>query len=243
MNTIRIAMWSGPRNISTAMMRAWENRGDTAVWDEPLYAHYLDTTGIDHPMKQAIISAGETDWQKVVDLMLGPIPGNKAIFFQKHMTHHLLDHIDRNWMTKVAHCFLIRNPSEVLASYAKKRREVDLADIGIEQQAEIFNYVAGLSQQRPPVIDARDVLMAPAVVLSKLCERTGAPFTDKMLSWPAGPRVSDGVWGAHWYESVQTSTGFDNYEPKTIELNDNLTRLAEQAEPFYQLMYAHRIRP
>lgn len=235
-------MWSGPRNISTAMMRAWENRGDTAVWDEPLYAHYLNATGIDHPMKEAVIDTGETDWKKVVAGMLGPVPGNKAIFFHKHMTHHLLGHIDRAWMAEVVNCFLIRSPAEVLASYVKKRQHVTLADIGIEQQAEIFDYAANLSQQAPPVIDAHDVLMAPELILTKLCERIGVPFTNKMLSWPAGPRESDGVWGEHWYESVQTSTGFANYEPKRIALNADLQELAEQSKSFYHRMYVHRLQ-
>lgn len=241
--TVRIAMWSGPRNISTAMMRSWENRGDAAVWDEPFYAHYLSHTGADHPMRQAVIMAGETDWTEVVSRLLGPVPAGAAIFFQKHMTHHLLDHIDRSWLDSVVNCFLIRDPAEVLASYARKRERVTLSDIGIEQQAEIFDFVTELTGDAPPVVDARDVLLDPAAALTRLCDRIGVPFTPGMLSWPAGSRDSDGVWAEHWYHAVESSTGFAAYEPKRFELDDELTELAALSRPHYEHMYASRIVP
>ena len=241
MTTVRIAMWSGPRNISTAMMRAWENRDDTVVWDEPFYAHYLDHTGDEHPLKQEVIDAGECDWRKVVNALLAPVADGKSIFFQKHMTHHLLDHIDRDWLGLVVNCFLIRDPAEVVASYVQKRDRVTLADIGIEQQARIFDYVCDVSGITPPVLDAKDILLDPAAVLTRLCDRIGVPFTETMLSWPAGTRDSDGVWGKHWYGAVEASTGFATYQPKHIRLPRELMRLADQSRTHYERMWSARI--
>lgn len=241
MNIFRVAMWSGPRNISTAMMRAWENRGDTVVWDEPLYAHYLHHTGLDHPMRQEVISHGETDWRRVVERMIGPVPNDKPVFFLKHMSHHLLDHIDRSWLGKVCNCFLIRDPREVVASYAQKRQDVTLADIGIVQQCKIFDDVCATTGAAPPVIDASEVLLAPERTLSQLCARLGIPFSDRMLAWPAGARPSDGVWGRHWYNSVETSTGFAPYQEREIRLPPRLAQIAKESLPHYERMYRNRI--
>lgn len=210
---VRIAMWSGPRNISTAMMRAWENRGDAVVWDEPLYAYYLATTGVDHPGAAEIIAAGEKDWREVVASILGPIPGGKAVFFQKHMTHHLLDEIDRSWLEGVTNCFLIRDPREVIASYARTRGNLVIEDIGVLQQAEIFNDVRARTGGTPLVIDARDVLEDPRGMMQSLCDRLEVAFMPEMLSWPPGPRISDGVWAKYWYASVEASAGFQAYRP------------------------------
>ena len=190
---VRIAMWSGPRNISTAMMRAWENRGDTAVWDEPFYAYYLDATGIEHPLDAEVIAAGETDWRRVVERLLGGVPDGHPVFFQKHMTHHLLSEIDRGWMDAVVNCFLIRDPREVLASYARMRSTVTVEDVGVLQQAEIFDFVEARRGAPPLVVDARDVLENPHGVLGALCAGVGVEFTERMLAWAPGPRASDGV--------------------------------------------------
>jgi hypothetical protein len=238
---VRIVMWSGPRNISTAMMRAWENRGDTAVWDEPLYAYYLAATGLDHPGADEIIAAGEKDWRKVVARILGSIPDRNAIYFQKHMTHHLLEEIDRSWLEGVTNCFLIRDPREVVASYARTRENLVMEDLGIVQQAEIFNYVRMRTGQSPVVIDARDVLDDPQRTLQILCERVGVTYTPGMLSWPAGPRPSDGVWAKHWYASVEASTGFQAYQPKPLDLPPPLQAIAEACEPCYRDMYRQRL--
>jgi hypothetical protein len=155
----RIAMWSGPRNISTAMMRAWENRGDTAVWDEPLYAFYLHRTGIDHPGADEVIAAGDTDWRRVVAAVTGPVPGGEPIYFQKHMTHHMLDEVERGWL--VHNCFLIRDPREVIASYARTRPAVTVSDVGVLQQAALFARAERLAGTPPLVLDSRDVIPAP----------------------------------------------------------------------------------
>ena len=239
---VRVAMWSGPRNISTAMMRSWENRGDTAVWDEPFYAYYLDSTGIEHPVGSEVIAAGETDWRRVVKRLLGEAPGGRSVFFQKHMTHHLVPEIDRGWMDEVVNCFLIRNPREVLASYARMRATVTVEDVGVPQQAEIFDYLQARSSDTPVVLDARDVRENPRGVLNALCDRIGIEFTDRMLAWPPGPRESDGVWAKHWYHSVHRSSGFQPYVARTDPLPGHLEPLARECEPHYHRLWEQRLR-
>ena len=240
---VRIAMWSGPRNISTAMMRAWENRADTAVWDEPLYGHYLAHTGIDHPMCEDVLAATETDWRMIVEQLTGPVPGDKPVYFQKHMTLHMMDHIDRHWMDDVVNCFLIRDPAEVIASYAAKRDEVTAADVGFEAQRDIFRYVEERTGKTPVVLDARDVLKQPDIMLQKLCAAVGIEFDDNMLSWPAGRRDSDGIWGEHWYSVVENSTGFAPYKPSEAKLGRDLSELASRCRPFYDELYEKRLQP
>ncbi len=234
-------MWSGPRNISTAMMRSWENRGDTAVWDEPLYAYYLHTTGIEHPGADEVIAAGETDWRQVVKRITGPVPGGKRIFFQKHMTHHLLDEIDRGWLRELINCFLIRNPAEVVASYARTRENPVIEDVGVVQQAEIYDYLCAQDQHPPVVVDARDVLENPEGTLRRLCDGVGVEFTPRMLAWPAGPRDSDGVWARYWYDSVIASTGFMPYRQRSLRLSPELNAIAETCEPHYRRLYELRL--
>ncbi len=236
-------MWSGPRNLSTAMMRAWENRGDTAVWDEPFYACYLAATGVAHPGATEIIAQGETDWRRVAERAAGVVPGNLPIFFQKHMTHHLLPKIGRAWMDAVENCFLIRAPREVIASYAKVRDTVTADDVGIIQQAEIFDFVAARRDTAPVVLDAQDLLEHPRAMLCALCENIGIEFTDRMLAWPPGPRASDGTWARHWYQSVYRSTGFEPYTPKTHRLPGHLESLAQACEPHYRRLWQQRLTP
>lgn len=238
-----IAMWSGPRNISTAMMRSFENRTDCAVWDEPFYAAYLNTTGLDHPMREEIITAGITDWDQTRAQVLGPAPNGAAIFYQKHMSHHMLPGVDRDWVMQARNCFLIRRPENVLASYAAKREYVTLRDIGFVEQAEIFEMVANRLGTPPPVVDANDILSAPDSIMPKLCDALGIPFDEAMMSWPAGRRNSDGVWAAHWYNSVEKSTGFTppRTNTKRSELPAHLGEIAEQATPSYEALSKYRI--
>lgn len=242
-SALRIAMWSGPRNISTAMMRAWENRGDTAVWDEPFYAFYLQRTGIAHPGAAQVIAAGDSDWRSVVAALTGAVPDAKPIFFQKHMTHHLLDEVDRSWLAQVRNCFLIRDPREVIASYARTRPEVTLSDVGVLQQAEIFEQASRITGVAPLVLDSRDVLEAPGAMLAALCAALDVPYREGMLSWPAGPRSSDGVWARYWYDAVNASTGFSPYVSKAHTLPRRLEPLAEQCELHYRNLYEKRLRP
>lgn len=239
---IRIAMWSGPRNISTAMMRAWSNRPDTFVIDEPFYAYYLSATGKKHPGADEVIAAGETDWRKVVVQLSGPIPNAKRIFFQKHMTHHLLPEVDREWLGAVTNCFLIRDPREVIASYIKKREDPALEDLGFTQQAQIFNFVRNHTNAIPPVVDAKDVLQNPERVLRLLCDEVGVEFSKSMLSWPPGLRETDGLWAKHWYTEVARTTSFQPYRPTHDDVPERLREIYERCCECYERLYQFRLR-
>ncbi len=239
---IRLAVWSGPRNVSTALMRSWGNRPDTTVIDEPFYAYYLLATGAAHPGREEVIAHHETDWRKVIAHLTGPIPDGKRIFYQKHMSHHMLPEIDRTWFRDVFHAFLIRDPREVLLSLHKKTPNPRLRDTGFPQLAEIFEQVCELTGEVPPIIDARDLLLDPRGVLEQLCARLGVPFLDCMLSWPPGLRPTDGVWAKYWYDAVEKTTGFQPYRPRTEPLPEHLKPLLEQCTVYYQLLYPHRIR-
>ena len=239
---VRIAMWSGPRNISTAMMRAWGNRPDTFVCDEPFYAYYLRETRLDHPGAEEVIAHGETDWRKVAAQLIGPVPGGKRIYYQKQMTHHLLPEMDRTWLGSVTNCFLIRDPAEVIISYIKKNNDPTLEDIGFVQQAEIFDSVSGRSGSVPPVIDAHDVLENPERILRLLCEAVGVEFTEAMLSWPSGLRETDGIWAKHWYGEVAKSTGFQKRSDRTHSpVPPHLSDVYDGSREYYDRLYEHRL--
>ena len=239
---VRIAMWSGPRNISTAMMRSWGNRTDTVVCDEPFYANYLHATGRDHPGAEEVIAAGETDWRKVVQKLTGEVPEGKQIYYQKQMTHHLLPQIDRTWLGAVTNCFLIRDPRAVIVSYIKKNNDPTLEDIGFMQQAEIFDWVRTHSDVIPPVIDARDVLENPRKILELLCDEIGVEFSESMLSWPPGLRETDGIWAKHWYGEVATSTTFRKPPAREPEpMPPRLRDVYEKSREAYDRLYQHRL--
>ena len=238
---LRIAMWCGPRNISTALMRAWENRPDTAVRDEPLYAHYLQHTGLDHPGAQEVIELDQTDWREVVAQLCGPVPGGKAVFYQKHMAHHLLPHIERGWLANLTHAFLIREPREMLTSLMKKLHPVTLPDTGLPQQVEIFEFFREKTGRVAPVVDSRDVLENPERVLRLLCKAVGVEFTDRMLSWSPGRRSTDGVWAKYWYENVEKTTGFEPYRPKPEPVPAELTDVHARCDELYAKLHEHRL--
>ncbi|MGM9489956.1 HAD family hydrolase [Ideonella sp. YS5] len=239
---LRVAMWSGPRNISTAMMRSWENRGDCAVSDEPLYAAYLAATGLDHPGREEIIAHGDTDFERVAAaLATGPAPDGQPIWYQKHMTHHLLPGHDSSWVRSLVNVFLIRDPAEVVESYLKSRATVEPPDIGLLQQAALFDVVATSQGHAPPVIDADDFLRAPGAYLQALCDRLGIAFTERMLAWPAGPRESDGIWAPHWYDAVWKSTAFEPWRARSPQLSGHALAVAEACRPAYEALRAHRL--
>jgi hypothetical protein len=239
--TIRLAMWSGPRNISTAMMRSWENRPDTVVVDEPFYAYFLAYSGRDDPGRDDIIAAGETDWRAVVAAMTGPVPGEPAVFYQKQMPHHLTPEMELDWVEKLRNALLIREPHEVVASYVKSRSDVVREDIGLVQQVELFDRLRAAGAE-VPVIDAHDFLRDPEAHLRWLCDWLGIDFTERMLAWPKGSRDTDGTWAPHWYAAVEASTGFAPYRPREVHLEGAALRIAEESVADYEYLAAHRLR-
>jgi Sulfotransferase domain len=230
---MKIAVWSGPRNLSTALMYAFASRPDCAAWDEPFYAAYLVATGIDHPMRAEVVAAGIVDPALVAARCTGLNPGGKPIWYQKHMTMHMVPSFERGFMASLANAFLIRHPARVIDSYSKKRESPTLADLGFLQQAELFDQVADLTGATPPVISAESLRQDPQAALTRLCGALGIPFFKAMLSWPAGPKVYDGVWAPHWYNAVHTSTGFGAPEGPLPTLNDAGQRLLDLAGPHY----------
>ena len=222
------------------MMRAFENRSDTCVIDEPLYGHFLKETKLEHPVAELVMQSQSCDWREVTSELLGACPSGTAIFYQKHMSHHLLPCIERDWMRELVHAFLVRDPRAMLASYTEKRAEVTLEDLGLPQQVALFDWVESETGKRPPVLDSSDVLKDPRGSLTKLCNALGIEFKEEMLSWPAGRRDSDGVWASWWYNNVMRSTGFLPYSPKTYRLDAELEAIAEEAAPLYQYLLDRR---
>ena len=233
---VRLAMWSGPRNISTALMRSWENRPDTRVVDEPLYAYYLNETGLNHPGRDEVIAAGETSWPAVVADLTAPVDG--GVYYQKHMTHHLVPQLPRDWIPALTNVLLIRDPAEVVASYVRARADVVAEDIGLVQQTELYDLLGA----DVPVIDAADFLRNPEAYLRWLCAYIGVEFSERMLHWPSGPRGSDGIWAPHWYTAVLASTGFEPYRPRRVQLTGSGLEAARRSRPHYERLHEARLR-
>ena len=240
---LRLAMWSGPRNVSTALMRSWGNREDTVVVDEPFYAHYLKVTGLDHPGRQEVIASQESDWRRVVEQLLASQPGGARISYQKQMSHHLLPCIGREWLDAVTHAFLIREPGPMLASLELKLGAFDLDATGLPQQVEIFDHVVAATGRVPPVIEASDLLAAPERMLRALCAALDVLFSPRMLAWPSGPRATDGAWAKYWYHRVERSTGFETPGVAApARLTGPLADIEAQCRPLYEKLRAHRLR-
>lgn len=235
-------MWSGPRNISTAMMRAWENRGDCQVVDEPFYAHYLHTTALDHPMRREVLQSQSRSSTDVIEELLAPLPAGIDCQYQKHMAQHMIGGVETDWYAQVRHAFLIRNPAEMIASYSEKRELTGAADLGLAQQVKIYSLVQNLSERAPPVVDAKDVLDNPEGLLKALCAALDVPFTERMCRWPAGRRNSDGVWAAHWYNAVEKSTRFAPYRKKEFSLDDGQKRVLDDCLADYDFFSQRKLR-
>lgn len=236
--TVRIAMWSGPRNISTAMMRSWENRSDTLVWDEPMYAAYLHRTGLEHPGRDEIIASQDTSLDAVVEMLLGH--EDPPVQYAKHMAQHIPDDMALEWTLSQVNAVLIREPREVVASYVRAREACEPSDIGLLQQQRLYRFWHERGVETP-VIDSADFLGDPAAYLRHLCAWAGLEFEPAMLSWPAGPRESDGVWAKYWYDAVHASTGFAPYEPRTVELSAHDSEVAEACRGAYDELRAARL--
>jgi hypothetical protein len=224
------------------MMRSWGNRADTAVVDEPLYAHYLKSTGLPHPGADEVIARHEPDWRKVAEFLTGPAPGGKAVFYQKHMSHHLLPEIDRGWLSRLTNVFLIRDPKEMLTSLMKVLPEPRVEDTGLPQQVELFERVRRETGAAPPVFDAKGILDAPEPMLRAMCAAVGVAFDPAMLSWPAGSRETDGVWAKHWYAEVEKSTGFRPFRPKDEPVPGRLRPVYEKCVELYGVLSEHRVK-
>ena len=237
----RIAMWSGPRNISTAMMRSWESRSDTFVVDEPFYPYYLSKTNINHPGRNEIISNGVIDDKIVSNSLINDTKSGCSIHYQKHITLHLLPSVNRDWMSNVTNCFLIRNPKDMIISYSKVHSDLNMHLLGLNEQYEIFNYVKDITGEIPPVIDSMDILQNPRHILEKLCKRIGVLFSDEMLSWSKGKRVTDGIWAKYWYKNVINSTGFNSHKEKTEEVPNKYLDLHAKCSEIYKELSQYKI--
>jgi hypothetical protein len=225
------------------MMRSFSARRDTVVCDEPLYAHYLAATGLDHPGRDEVIAHHDADWRSVVAWLTGSVPEGKAVFYQKHMAHHLRPEIDRAWLDALTHAFLIRDPRHMLTSLDKRIDDITIESTGLPRQVELFERVADRLGAAPPVLDARDVLRDPRAALGALCARLHLPFLESMLSWPAGRRSTDGIWARHWYDAVEASTGFAPYREKDEAVPEPLRPVCDACLPLYDRLAAHRLAP
>lgn len=239
-NPMRIALWSGPRNLSTAMMRSFASRSDSICVDEPFYAPYLALTGLDHPMRAEILAAHEPDPDTVID-DLAYAPAAKAIYYQKQMTHHMVDGIARNWMAAVHNAFLIRHPARVMASYARKMETASLEAIGFPQQLELFRYVTEELGQPAIIIDSDDILRDPAAMLAKLCAALHIDYQPAMLGWNKGIQPEDGIWASHWYDAIIGTTGFGSAPGKLPELNGEYAAIADAAMESYEHLWERRL--
>ena len=237
--TLRLNVWSGPRNVSTALMRSWENREDTVVVDEPFYAAYLARTGIDHPGRDTVVASQPTDPVHVVAGLLAPLPDGADVQYAKQMSHHVLPGDDLGWSRAFRNVLLVRDPAEVVASYVRSREACEPDDLGLLQQLRLLE----VWDEVPPVIDAADFLRDPEAHLRWLCDWLGLGFTDRMLAWPPGPRPSDGVWAPHWYDAVWRSTGFEPYRPREVSLSPHDAAVAEACRPAYEELHALRVLP
>ena len=242
--TKRIAMWSGPRNLSTALMRSFGNRADTFVSDEPYYGAFLQTSGALHPMREAVIAAMDCDWRSIARTLAGPVPDGSPIWYQKHMWHHMVGPIGHADFAGFTHAFLIRDPVRMIASYLRKREAAAFEDFGLDRQAEFFEQESDRLGSAPPVVDADDILADPEATLTALCTRLGIPFDPAMLSWPPGRRPTDGPWAPHWYQVVEASTGFGPAEGRAdpAALPAEARRLADRCRPYYDRLASHRVR-
>lgn len=229
---MRIAMWSGPRNLSTAMMYSFGARADCAIRDEPFYGAYLAMTGLDHPMAAEIIASHETDPEVIAAACLAPIPEGTPHLYMKHMPHHMVPGVPRDWAKSCVNVHLIRHPARVIASYGAKRAEMTLEDIGFPQQLSLFEEIGGA------VVDSADIRADPAGMLSRLCAEIGLSYDPAMLSWPAGGRSEDGVWARHWYGAVHRSTGFAGPEGPLPEID---SPLLPEALEIYEALAAHKL--
>tara|TARA_X000000368_G_scaffold356573_1_gene298669 strand:+ start:944 stop:1651 length:708 start_codon:yes stop_codon:yes gene_type:complete len=230
-----IACWSGPRNISTALMRSWSSRKDTFVIDEPFYAYYLKKTQKNHPMKEQIIKHYSSDYEEVVNYLTYKVPNQKNIWYQKHMAHHLIDLSEINWIKKCQNCILVRHPKEVISSYIVKNNLQRVEELGYPQQYAIAKFLKK-SNKRFKVIDSEDLLKNPSKVLSDWCESINIDFDKSMLQWEKGNHQNDGIWWKHWYDNVINTTGFQKYHKKDINIENKYDSIYNESMKYYNYL-------
>lgn len=236
---MRLCLWSGPRNVSTALMYSFAQRSDARVLDEPLYAHYLRVSAADHPGRDEVLRAMEQDGAKVVrDVVLGPC--DRPLLFQKHMAHHLVE-LDRSFLSKTVNVLLVRDPAEVVVTLSRQLETPILRDTGLKTQCELLEQLEARGQA-PPVLDAKELLLDPEGVLRELCRRVGLAWEPAMLSWPAGPREFDGIWAKHWYQNVHKSTGFERHRPRSEPPPARLLPLIDECRPYYARLKDRALR-
>ena len=233
-----VCLWSGPRNVSTALMYSFAQRQDTQVVDEPLYGHFLRVSGAEHPGREEVLANVPTDGNAVMQELLGRDCGKK-ILFMKQMAHHLVD-IKQDFLLQTTNVFLVRDPREMLPSLTIQLPEAQLSDTGLATQWQLFERLTEAGQA-PAVLDSKELLLDPAGVLQKLCEHLQVPFTADMLSWDAGARAEDGIWAPYWYHAVHKSSGFSQYVAKQ-DFPAHLNALLAECEPWYQKLFTHAIK-
>ena len=234
----KVCLWSSPRNISTALMYSFAQRTDTIVFDEPLYAYYLTATGTIHPGLEEILKSQSTDAKIVIEKMLEVY--KKPVIFFKQMTHHLVG-LDLEFLLNFTNIIFIRDPKQIISSYAQVRPEVTMDDIGIQKQWELFNYLIS-KNKIPVVVDSNDILRSPELFLRKLCNALSIDFYTDMLSWPAGPKIEDGVWAKHWYHNVHQTTGFVKQSTSERKLPDYLEPLYLESKFYFDKLSKHAIK-
>jgi hypothetical protein len=230
-----IACWSGPRNISTALMRSWSSRGDTFVTDEPFYAHYLRETKLKHPMYKEILNKYSSNYNEIVNYLIDEIPKNKKIWYQKHMAHHILDLSSIDWISNVENCILLRHPKEVISSYTKKNKLTSVEELGYPQQYEIINFLKKINKSYI-IIDSKELLTNPQKSLSDWCRKINIKFDKSMLKWDKGGHVNDGIWWESWYDNVIKTTGFEKYEKKDINIENKYDSIYNESMKYYSYL-------
>ena len=227
-----VACWSGPRNISTALMRSWSSRSDTFVSDEPFYAYYLSETKLKHPMHTEIINKYSTDYVKIVNYLNSKTPDGKKIWYQKHMAHHILNLNDIEWITNFENCILLRHPKEVISSYSNKNKLNSFEELGYRQQYEIIKLLKKKNKSFI-IIDSSELLQNPAKVLGAWCKKINIKYEQSMLNWKKGNHINDGIWWKSWYDNVIKTTGFQKYKKKDINIESEYDSIYNESMKYY----------
>ena len=227
-----VACWSGPRNISTALMRSWSSRSDTFVTDEPFYAYYLSETKLKHPMHMEIINKYSTDYIKIVNYLNSKTPDGKKIWYQKHMAHHILNLNDIEWITNFENCILLRHPKEVISSYSNKNKLNSFEELGYRQQYEIIKLLKKKNKSFI-IIDSSELLQNPAKVLGTWCKKINIKYEQSMLNWKKGNHINDGIWWKSWYDNVIKTTGFQKYKKKDINIESEYDSIYNESMKYY----------